>query len=285
LTACHCRLGCKLDDWDLITRSSENFSLCFCVQTTSGVCSIFYPVGTRSSFPGIRSQGMKLTIHLHLVLRLSMHGAIPPLHQYGLMALCLTEQWNCLHGAIIVNIKWWSPQWCKYRFIWTLTFYLSWWGRGFPLSQTNVHVCTGTTSQCHPCWSMGTCHYVHDPYVRGVVSFKVKIIIWITIIYINIGTLGLTSNYFTGNNFLRYSTLLPVGLCSWKLFFENMKSNRIVPLASLISASTTKLRDYHSAIMDRILSTVYWLLLNWDEPFLIVICKTSYHSVLQEPPA
>ena len=39
-----------------------------------------YSKGSRSSFPGANCQGMKVTTHLHLVLRLRMSGAIPLLH-------------------------------------------------------------------------------------------------------------------------------------------------------------------------------------------------------------
>jgi hypothetical protein len=49
-------------------------------------------MGTRGSFPGGKSsQGMKLTPHLHLVLRSRMCGAIPLLHQYIFIVWCLVE--------------------------------------------------------------------------------------------------------------------------------------------------------------------------------------------------
>jgi hypothetical protein len=40
--------------------------------------------------PGVKCQGMELTIHFHLVLRL-MHGAITPLPLYNFMIWCLVK--------------------------------------------------------------------------------------------------------------------------------------------------------------------------------------------------
>jgi len=40
---------------------------------------------------------MKLTTQPHLVLRLRMHGAIPPLTQYVFLTWCLIKQWIHLH--------------------------------------------------------------------------------------------------------------------------------------------------------------------------------------------
>jgi hypothetical protein len=47
-----------------------------------------YPVGTGALTPGVkRGRGVKLTTHLHLVPRLRIHGAIPPLQK-------------CLNGVV-----------------------------------------------------------------------------------------------------------------------------------------------------------------------------------------
>jgi hypothetical protein len=45
------------------------------------------------TFPlGESSQGVKLTTHLHLVLRSKLHGAVPPLPYYASMAWCLVKK-------------------------------------------------------------------------------------------------------------------------------------------------------------------------------------------------
>jgi hypothetical protein len=41
-----------------------------------------------------------VTIHLHLVIRLRMRGAIPPFPQYELMAWCLINQKILFHACI-----------------------------------------------------------------------------------------------------------------------------------------------------------------------------------------
>jgi hypothetical protein len=52
-----------------------------------------YPMGTRGSFPGGKAAGVaKLTTHLHLVPKLRMHRAIPPLPQYASMEWCLVKK-------------------------------------------------------------------------------------------------------------------------------------------------------------------------------------------------
>jgi len=56
------------------------FTPCHPVQIGSGVRPAFHPMGTEGPFPRIKAGGgMRLTTHLHLVPRLRMHGAIPPL--------------------------------------------------------------------------------------------------------------------------------------------------------------------------------------------------------------
>jgi hypothetical protein len=55
------------------------------IQTGSGVHPASYAMGTGGSF-----RGVKLTTHLHIMPRLRMRGAIPPLPQYVFMALALS---------------------------------------------------------------------------------------------------------------------------------------------------------------------------------------------------
>jgi hypothetical protein len=63
----------------------RNFSLHCHIQTSSGAHPASYPMCIGGSFPG---WDVKLTTHLHLVLRSRMHGAIPPLLQYAFMVWC-----------------------------------------------------------------------------------------------------------------------------------------------------------------------------------------------------
>jgi hypothetical protein len=50
-------------------------------------------MGIRDSVSvGKATKGMKLTTHLHLVLRSRMHGVIPPLPQYAFMAWCSVKE-------------------------------------------------------------------------------------------------------------------------------------------------------------------------------------------------
>ena len=49
------------------------------IQTGSGTNRAFYSVGTTTLFFGKSSQGVELTTHLLLVMRLRMRGAIPPI--------------------------------------------------------------------------------------------------------------------------------------------------------------------------------------------------------------
>jgi len=49
---------------------------------------------------------MKLTTYLHLVLRLRMHGAIPPHTQYIFMAYCLVKHRNYFFVGVLL---WTSP--------------------------------------------------------------------------------------------------------------------------------------------------------------------------------
>jgi len=54
--------------------------------------------GYRGSFLGVKWRGVR---RLHLVLRLRMCGAIPPLTQYVFMAWCLIEQYICLYAMVL----------------------------------------------------------------------------------------------------------------------------------------------------------------------------------------
>jgi hypothetical protein len=74
--------------WVWVLAGAGN-SLIHCVWSGSGAHPASYPVGTRGSFSGGKvARGMKLTTHLHLVLRSRMRGAIPPLFQHNFMAWC-----------------------------------------------------------------------------------------------------------------------------------------------------------------------------------------------------
>jgi hypothetical protein len=65
-----------------------NFSLHHRVQTGSGAHPASYPVGTRGFFPGGKPAGAGSWLHLYLVPRSSMRGAISSHPQYAFMARC-----------------------------------------------------------------------------------------------------------------------------------------------------------------------------------------------------
>jgi hypothetical protein len=71
----------------LVYHPSGNFSLHHCVQNASGAHPASYPVGTRG-FPWKQSsQGVKLTTHLHLVLRAKngwSYTFTPQIHHHGM---------------------------------------------------------------------------------------------------------------------------------------------------------------------------------------------------------
>jgi hypothetical protein len=48
---------------------------------------------------------VKLTTHLHLVPRLGIRGATPPLHQYLFMVWCLIKQWIRLYGMVLCQAQ------------------------------------------------------------------------------------------------------------------------------------------------------------------------------------
>jgi hypothetical protein len=80
-----------LDDRAIEIRSLigvEDFSSSPCIQTGSGANPAFYPMGTGGLSPGVkRGQGVMLTTHPHLVLRLSMsrsYTSSPPMHLHGI---------------------------------------------------------------------------------------------------------------------------------------------------------------------------------------------------------
>jgi hypothetical protein len=77
------------------------FSLRHRIQTRSGTHPASYPMGTGGLFPRVQSgRGVKLTTHLHLVPRLRMREAIPPLPSYVFVARCLNKQRLRLHGVV-----------------------------------------------------------------------------------------------------------------------------------------------------------------------------------------
>jgi hypothetical protein len=53
------------------------------------------------SHPGVKRPGVKLTTRLHLVPRLRIRGAIPPLSQYVFMACCLVKQQGHLYRPYV----------------------------------------------------------------------------------------------------------------------------------------------------------------------------------------
>jgi hypothetical protein len=70
-----------------------NFSLRHSVQTDSGVHPASYLMSTGNSYPrGLSDRGVKLNTQLHLVPRLRMREAIPPLPQHVLKVWCLIKQ-------------------------------------------------------------------------------------------------------------------------------------------------------------------------------------------------
>lgn len=67
----------ELDGQGSIPSMGNDLSLLHYVQMSSRAHEATCPMGIRGPFPG--SQGLKLTIHIHLVLRLRMFGAVPTL--------------------------------------------------------------------------------------------------------------------------------------------------------------------------------------------------------------
>jgi len=79
----------KLNSGGIIIKFG-NFSLYHRVQNGSVANSASYSIGTGSSFPGSKAAGAwSWPLNLHLLPRLRMHGAIPPLTQYVFMLWCL----------------------------------------------------------------------------------------------------------------------------------------------------------------------------------------------------
>jgi hypothetical protein len=82
---------------------------CFClrhrVQTSSGAHPASYPMGNLGFYPKGRGRGVNLTIHLHLVPRLRMQGAISLFPQYVFMAWCLIKQEMRFHGVVLSKAR------------------------------------------------------------------------------------------------------------------------------------------------------------------------------------
>jgi hypothetical protein len=85
-------LGYGLDDRGSRVRFSAgagNFCLHHCVQNGSGAHPVSYSVDTRCSFLGGKAAGgVKLTTHLHLVLRSKNEWCYTSTPQYAFMAWC-----------------------------------------------------------------------------------------------------------------------------------------------------------------------------------------------------
>jgi len=72
-----------------VPADTGNFSLHHYDQIDSGSRPASYKMGTRGCFPGGKAAGVvKMTTHLHLVLRSGMRGVIPSLPQYASMVWC-----------------------------------------------------------------------------------------------------------------------------------------------------------------------------------------------------
>jgi hypothetical protein len=75
-----------------------------------------YPLGTRISFCGDKvAQSVKLIIHLHLVPRSRMFGAISPLPHYALMVWCSVKAQEQLYLYLYSSARILSFLNCKYR--------------------------------------------------------------------------------------------------------------------------------------------------------------------------
>jgi hypothetical protein len=76
-------IGYRKESWGTEVRFlavARNFSLLYSFQTSSGAHLGSYKMGTTHLFTwGQSVQGVKVTTRLHLVLRLRIPGAIPPL--------------------------------------------------------------------------------------------------------------------------------------------------------------------------------------------------------------
>jgi hypothetical protein len=78
-----------------------------CLNSYPCLITVFYRrfhiewvLGALSS--GKSGRDMKLTIHLHIVPRLNMRGAVPLFLQYVFMARCLIKQWTRFQGVALV---------------------------------------------------------------------------------------------------------------------------------------------------------------------------------------
>jgi hypothetical protein len=75
----------------LFPAGAREFSPLHTVQTSSGSHPVLNPMGTGGSFPEVKAAGgVKLTTHLHLVMR----SRIVQLHLHSLI---------CLHGVVLNN--------------------------------------------------------------------------------------------------------------------------------------------------------------------------------------
>jgi len=84
-----------------VPTQAENFSLHYRDQNGSGAHPAFLFSGYQGLFPwGLSGQGVKLTIHRHLVPRSRMYSAITPLPQYAFMAWCLVKKNNIRNSSV-----------------------------------------------------------------------------------------------------------------------------------------------------------------------------------------
>jgi hypothetical protein len=73
-------MGYRLGNQNLISSRGKRFSLLHNIQPGSGAHKSSYPVGTGALSPEIMRSGcVKITTHLHLVLRSGMEELLSPL--------------------------------------------------------------------------------------------------------------------------------------------------------------------------------------------------------------
>jgi hypothetical protein len=80
------------------------FFLWHCFQTDSGAHPVSPPVGMGAISPRVKWP-VGETDHLHLVLKLRIHGVIPSVSQYIPMAWCLIKHWKQLYDVCEVTYK------------------------------------------------------------------------------------------------------------------------------------------------------------------------------------
>jgi hypothetical protein len=99
-----CRTGYGLDDRSSRVRfpaGAGNFSLHHRVQNASGAYPVSYPMGTRSSFPGVKRPGREADHSPPSNSEVKNAWSCTSAPQYVFMVWCLMKQWIHLHGVIV----------------------------------------------------------------------------------------------------------------------------------------------------------------------------------------